>query len=165
MKYRNQLEINQSVSGEKLARGYMLAYYAGYGLKVINTNGTREQDIICLGVSTGRRYRVEEKYRRGDFGDFLIELFQDMNALDLGWYFKTRADLLAYIVCDSAWIPQRSYIVRFAKFKVWWMDYMAKHTHPAAIVSSKGIGVSLNLSVSWLCVPREIYETHLHAQK
>jgi hypothetical protein len=74
----------------------------------------------------GQTIRLETKVRRIDYGDFLIE-YIDHTSMGLqpvtkgkniwnGWYFKSKADLLFYIILEGG-IPKKAYIISMAKLR------------------------------------------------
>lgn len=157
MKFRNNDDVRTFVAGEQAARRLMLPHYPALGLTVIDTNGNRERDIVCQDADTGKPVKVEEKYRDADFGDFLIEVVHDMATGDLGWYYKTRCDRLAYIICDN-WVPIKVWLVYWSRFKEWWLQRLADDKHAPAKISPRGIGLTLNLTIDWKRVPPELYQ-------
>lgn len=158
MKFRNNADVSTFVAGEQAARKLMLPHYPALGLTVINTNGNRERDIVCQDADTGKPVKVEEKYRDTDYGDFAIEILHDMETGELGWYYKTRGDLLAYIVCDKSWTPQKVYLVNWTAFKEWWLQYLADLKRATGPISPRGIGLTLNLTIDWPRIPPHLYK-------
>ena len=152
---RNQEEIDQFVEGEKLAQGYMDIEYHLRGYQIINRNGNRARDLLI--AIDGQEYKVEEKFRSSDYGDFLVEILQCMITKEVGWFYKTKADILAYVICKD-WKPYHFYLVDWRKFPQWFNGYLLQNKSPKCRISSRGIGLTLNLAISWGSIPDNIYE-------
>ena len=96
-------------------------------------------------------YKVEEKFRKCDYGDFLIEIIQDIATCNHGWFYKTEADYIFYIV-DM----KHLYIVKWSLFKSWFKDNFITCGYKIS-VSNIGFGSSINMSIKWNKIPDGIY--------
>ena len=119
---RNQLEVDASVAGEKIAQGYMDKIYIKQGFTIDRSKACPAFDCqLTKGLKT---HKVEEKFRQDDFGDFGVEIFQCIIKPQLGWYYHVDAEYINYVICDQ-WEPRYGYWVRWAKFKEWMVDHLA----------------------------------------
>jgi hypothetical protein len=103
----------------------------------------------------GKLYAVEEKFRKRDFGDFLIEIMQDVPSKNMGWFYETEADYIFYVVQMEA-----IYIVKWQKFKNWFLQNW-KSAKTTVQKSEEGYGLTLNIAISWSKIPSDIYEKRL----
>lgn len=88
----------------------------------------------------GRDWAVEEKYRRQDYGDLLVEITQDTETLALGWIYTTKAELLFYGAGNKVYFV--------------WMDKLREFVEQntdrfPTKVSNMGWGRSINIAIPW----------------
>lgn len=96
-------------------------------------------------------FKVEEKFRKVDYGDFLIEIMQDIATCNHGWFYKTEADYIFYIV-DMKYL----YSVKWNLFKSWFKDNFQTCDYKIT-VSNIGFGSSINMSIRWKKIPDILY--------
>lgn len=87
----------------------------------INSNQKNDWDVR-LEVFAGQYVLVDEKARNGEYGDFLMEIMQDMNSGSLGWFFSKKDWILygSWNDPESAY-PTSLYLVKSKELK----DYIA----------------------------------------
>jgi len=156
---RNREEVLTFVDGERIARQYMNIEYELLDMKIIHRNDNKERDLVLEYKSN--QYKTEEKFRDGDWRDLLVEILQCIITQEPGWFYTTKADLVSYVMCNSKWIPQRFYLVRWPEFKNWLYEYLSKNKFPKAIISPRGLGLTLNLSINWIDIPPDLFKEHL----
>jgi hypothetical protein len=142
--------------------------YTEQGHVVVDRQGTRLYDLLTDKES------IEEKYRQFEslshylqtYNDFLIEDWQDF-LNEFGWYHKTTASRLSYVICDMAWIPQRCYFVNWDLFKSEICPNIEKlklfavnNSGKLNVPSPKGIGDSRNIAIPWSSILSKYYEIY-----
>lgn len=104
---------------------------------------------------------VEEKFRFQQYNDILVEIVQDLQSFQRGWFYTSDADYLFYITVVNGW-PVNLWRTRMPAFHAWCLDFWAKKPRQTAIISSQGKGVTLNLSIPKSEIPTElVHETNL----
>lgn len=132
---------------EKESRKIVDLFYKSQGWKFDRSRACQTYDVIIEGI------KVEEKFRYDDYGDFLIEIMQDVNTCNWGWYYKTEASRIFYVVKDK-----KIYSVDWNKFKDWLKkDYFKLRIHGR--VSVQGYGLTVNIAIKWGDIPDCIYKT------
>jgi hypothetical protein len=127
-------------------------YYLSRGHKVDRSKSCKDFDCIL-----DEKWKVEEKFRDREYNDILIEIVQDLKTFDAGWFIKTKCDYLHYIFMKD------DSIIRFMRFKWndfrnWYLEnYLSVHSNHQSIVSKKGWGVTINLSVPIADIPKNLY--------
>jgi len=155
----NEKELHEFLDGERIAQPYMDKEYPLLGYTIIDRYGNKKRDLIVS--KNGDQYKFEEKFRQKDYGDFLVELIQCMIIYDRGWFYTTKADYISYVICNERWIPQKIYLVDFPEFKDWLFKYLAKKKSVKSRISPKGIGLTFNIAIPWVDIPREICQIYL----
>lgn len=126
-------------------------FYTKSGFVVVDRKGNKKRDLEI--IVNEKRLKIEEKYREFDYGDFAIELIQDMNTNNSGWFFYTQADFIAYIIAEDK--PIRVYYINWNKFK----EYFLKNINRfKCFISRKGWGVTLNAEIKWKDIPQEFWK-------
>jgi len=138
---------------EKTQSVYLDPFYESKGWTIVTRKGTEEYDLI-LNIS-GVNYKVEEKIRREDYNDLTIEFVQDIKTKNMGWFFKSKAYFIFYVICKNE-IPIKLYAVNFDKLK----NFIYKnHEYVYGLTVSKlGFGESWNFSIPWGKIPKEFYK-------
>lgn len=131
---------------EKDSQNLINRFYKSQGWSYDRSGACITYDLIIEGV------KIEEKFRYEDYGDFLIEIIQDVNSCNLGWYYKTEAARIFYVIKD-----QVIYSVNWADFKAW-LTKEYKALKLRGIVSIDGYGLTVNISIKWIDVPDYIYK-------
>lgn len=121
---------------------------------------TPDRSTACIDfdfafTKNDKTYTVEEKFRKQDYGDFLIEIMQDIATANLGWYYKTKADFIFYII-DIRYI----YIVKWPKFKQWFGSNYRKSGYKLT-KSDEGFGATINIAINWANIPSNLYEKRI----
>lgn len=129
----------------------ILPYYEKH-MHFTPDRSTACRDYDFTFISKGKTYKVEEKFRTVNYGDFLIEIIQDVFDRNAGWYYETKADYIFYVV-EMKYI----YIVRWDLFKHW-LSKNWKDANISARVSTKGYGLTINLSIKWDKISPSVYE-------
>jgi len=83
---------------------------------------TREEQKkdVDLVLTTSKALRtVEVKIRYSDYNDFLIEVVSSHTKNTKGWIYKSKADLLVYIIIKNNKIVSGR-IMNFVKLRKWW---------------------------------------------
>ena len=122
-------------------------FYESKGLNIDRSCSCREYDLML------NDSKVEEKFRTVDYGDFLIEIIQDVASGNEGWYYKTKADNIAY------WATTKIlYFVKWEKFKYWFINkYKIEDDLFRVQKSIIGYGLTINVSIKWSDVPAYLY--------
>ncbi len=149
-------EFNQQ---EKDSQGGMDSYYK-------EQNWTVDRSVSCCGYDLEievelrdgdyKKVKVEEKYRSQDYGDFLVEIMQDAATGDRGWFYKTKADRIFYVIKDRGF-----YSIKWHKFKAWFKEKLKNKNSTlklSPVISNDGDGYTINLAVNWSDIPKELYE-------
>ena len=124
--------------------------YQKQGIEVLEDKigrGKYDWDVK-LKLSDGRIITVDEKVRTREWGDFLVEIIQDLKTGNIGWLYKKK-DFYFYASWDNEdnIEPSSFYIIdahRLVDFIVDNWDKLQKQK-----ISKKGYGVTLNVVVLW----------------
>lgn len=152
---RDQNYYDQVRQTEFRLQGAMDNLYISLGFEIISRDGTYKHDLILS--KNDKNYKVEEKYRSSDNGDFLIELVQDLTTFQQGWFYSEKPDAIVYILHKDNKLS-KIYWIDFIGFRNWWFDYLSKKRIQKAIISPKGFGLTLNLVVPWSTIPEKLYK-------
>lgn len=152
----NRAEFADNAQMEYRAQGIMDNWYMKNGFEIVSREGTRERDLILS--MNGNHLKIEEKYRRKDYGDFLIELIQDIPSNSPGWFYTENPDRLVYIIVDNEEKPVSIYWVKFRDFKTWICEYLETYKIQKAVISPAGWGLTMNLAIPWRCIDKELYK-------
>ena len=72
---------------------------------------------------------------------------------DLGWYYKTKADYIYYVVNDEI-----LYKIDWLKFKDWFIGELRKGRWFPVKISSEGYGYTLNIAITWWKISENLYK-------
>ena len=134
----------------------MEKFYESKGCFCDWTVSDKQKDVLL--THQGKKTTVELKYRFDKiFPDILIELIQDINTNNPGWFFECKADKLHYVICVDE-KPKYFYNIKFDKFKDWFSKYLTKRPSGKYIISTKGYGITLNVPVPLSDIPIDIYK-------
>lgn len=128
-------------------------WYESKRYSVDRSQACREFDCILRGQ------RVEEKIRNGVKHDLLIELIQDLETNDPGWFYTSNCDFLHYIFTSNGKLIR---LLRFnSKFLKQWLltTYWLKPFGDYQ-VSNMGYGLTLNLVVPLADIPKELMSVY-----
>lgn len=144
----------KKVATEKNAQYWMDIWYQHWGFEIIDRTGNKKRDLVLKGKNNN--FKVEEKYREKDWGDFLVEIIQDMVGNKPGWFYTETPNILNYIILDCEKKPKIAYWIQFNKFKNWFFNYLSENKHPRGVISPEGFGLTLNIAISWDFIPEDI---------
>ncbi len=126
--------------------------YRSMGFIPDRSRACRVFDVELLKKGTDKKWKVEEKFRRKDWGEFGIEIMQDVFSENKGWYYKTNPDKVFHICPDNT-----IYSVDWRNFKAWFRrDY--QQLKLSAFASVKGFGLTVNIGIKWKDIPPELYK-------
>jgi hypothetical protein len=93
----------------------------------------------------GKRYTVDEKKRRIDYGDFLIETVKNVEKNKLGWIHYTKSDYIIY------WIESTNivYAIKFKKLQDKFYKFNWEKTKPVKDTYLNVIYTTRNIVVKW----------------
>ena len=161
----NREQTRAYTEAERNAQRQLDMFYKNLGQPILR-QPTKQYDLILDG------FRVEEKIRfsnpnspnpsirNGNFSDFLIEIMQDIVTNNPGWFYTTDADKLHYILCQYS-MPKILYVIEWDSFKKWFLDdYLHQNLIGKYVISIKGYGLTLNISVPISEVPVNLYKPY-----
>jgi hypothetical protein len=126
-------------------------YYQSCGYKIIDRNGNKGRDLELSKDNTS--IKIEEKYRDNDWGDFAIEIIQDLETNNPGWFFYTKADYINYIIVKDK--PTVVYTIDWKKFKEYFLKEIKRFN---CFISRKGYGITLNAEIKWEYIPAHLWK-------
>lgn len=142
----NQFKNNLSLEQDK--QSFFNNLYKKLGYEVVNRNHCKEYDLVLS--KAGKEYTVEEKARRGNFNDILVETIQDEEKNYPGWIYYTKADYIVYGIFGR---DSKVYGLNCPEFKDWFAQAMLGFEKK---ISNKGYGKSTNYVVPISYIPPEI---------
>lgn len=152
---RERIDIKEFIITEKETQEMLDIWYKSLGWYA-------DRSVACIKYDCriGNDY-VEEKARIGEFSDILVELIQDIESNNPGWFFTTGCDYLHYAFTRDRNLT-RVLRIKYPEFKNWlitryWKE-KALGRHGKYLTSSKGYGLTLNLKVPILAVPLDILD-------
>lgn len=133
---------------EKEAQKYFNTWYENKGWTYTRIEGKENESGDVRVSKNGKEFLIEEKSERIVTNNMCVELIQDVDSVNLGWMFKTKADYINYIQCDGEDIT---------KVKHHHMIHMEKLTthlfHDGNSVrineTDKGFGRTINCLIPW----------------
>lgn len=157
---RNAQEVKASFAFEARMKPYMDAWYLSRGHRIVTRQGNKQYDLKLVLRGFEDEWLVEEKFRRGIYGDLLIELMQDVVTGEPGWFHHTRCQSLHYVFCNGergAEKPALVYCLHWQPFKNWLVEWAGTTSHHNVINSRRGYGLTLNLVVPVRVIPSHLY--------
>ena len=112
----------------------------------IDSNSKNDWDVK-LETFVGQFTTIDEKARKGEFDDLLVEMIQDVKTGSLGWLFGDKDWILygSWVVIESVW-PSSLYLVKSKELK----DYICElDGFIETCISKKGWGITWNLVFDW----------------
>lgn len=101
--------------------------------------------------------KIEEKIRTKIWADLAIEIIQDLHTADLGWFFKTEAVGLHYVMCEKG-EPKILYRIHWPRFKKWYLNkFLPDNRYGKYIISPMGYGLTLNTLVPISKIPEDLF--------
>jgi hypothetical protein len=139
---------------EKASQVIMDKFYTRMGWNFDRSGACKEYDLIINDVL------VEEKFIYNDCDNILIEIIQNVisnryGLPDLGWYYKTKAGWLFFIV-EHKYL----YAIVWLEFKEWFENELKNRQYNEIFktkISIKGFGYTINLAVERDDIPKELY--------
>ena len=141
---------------EKEMDVFMEKYYKSKGCTIYK-NGDKQKDITLS--YNGTETSVEHKYRKVIYKDILVEIIQDMESNNTGWFYECEADLLHYIICqpfEETMQPIYFHKIEFGSFKNWFLKRFITDQHPDVRICTEGYGITLNMPVALNIIPDNI---------
>ena len=86
---------------ERRMQPFLDEWYIGKGASKIDRSKSCRQFDVIITVDE-KEYRIEEKYLLTEpYKQCLIEIIQDLNTADLGWFYHVDCDSLVWIYCGK----------------------------------------------------------------
>lgn len=136
---------------ERTSQSKVDPYYLMYFTSIDRSVSCKQFDCIIDGTE-----KVEEKFRTVERNDILLEMIQDLQTNAPGWFYETQCDYLHYIFMQDTEF-KKLYRFDWKKFKPWCYEFFKNNKHPYTVVSPKGWGITLNLSVPINAIPQYLY--------
>lgn len=152
---RDSVKYKSNMDGEKHAQRYMDGVYLSMGYKTDRSKADWKHD--CVIYNDDSKFRVEEKIRNKIYADVAIEPLQSLEIGELGWFYHIDVDYLHYVMCLGGWVPSRFYQIDWPKFKPWFFEWLSRDKIVSSPISSKGNGITLNVSVPICDIPDSLY--------
>lgn len=130
---------------ERDCQSVMNSHYIKWG--IVDRSGACELYDLALYMESGKIVYVEEKFRQVDYGDFLLELIQDVESCNLGWFYKTKASHVFYIVA-----LQTIYSIDWDSFRKRFREIQEDKklfAQTRLVYSLDGFGCTINISIPW----------------
>lgn len=153
---RDSRQYQENTRTEITAQQYIDRFYVDRGYTV-------DRSVACIGFdcilrSGARTYKVEEKFRTSDFGDFAVEMTQCLVTRQSGWFYETTCTHLNYVILDDIQVPTHCYIVNWKKFKSWFLgDWLPHNKRQTVVISPKGNGLTENYTIRWSDIPPSLW--------
>ena len=147
----NNEEINKYFALEKKKHfEFFLPYYKEKNWQVFQDNinsGQKNDWDVKLEFFVGQLVLVDEKARKGDFDDFLLEIIQDMKTGSLGWYFSKKDWVLYGSWFDIESInPSSLYLIKCKELQ----EYVNNlDGFIETCISKKGWGITWSIRLNW----------------
>jgi len=139
---------------EKAAQVGVDQWYASRGWTSARDKACKLFDcVLSRGVN---QHTVEEKFRSRIRDDILIELIQDANTGELGWFFTTGCDYLHYIMAGEGG-RTILYRIEWPGFKAWLLQDPKRFEYGTK-VSADGYGMTINIVVPIKVIPETIIQ-------
>ena len=141
------MKIDECFEKERGSQKLIDQFYKYQGWNYDRSGSCETYDVII------EEAKVEEKFRYEDYGDFLIEVMQDVISCNMGWYYKTHAERIFYIIKDKT-----LYSIDWFYFKKWLKNNYS-NLRITGRISVQGYGLTVNIAIKWLDIPRDLYKT------
>ena len=127
---------------------FFLPYYRDRGWEILQDNLGRNTDWDVKLLVNGKEQTIDEKARQKEYGDFLVEIVQDLKTGNRGWVFKPK-DFYFY----ASWVnngkePQSFYAINSSMLQQFVIGNWKKLV-PKMELSEKGWGTTLFAKISW----------------
>ena len=155
----NNAEMAANQDNESIAQKHLDAFWKTLDVTVVRDGACKNFDALYRYGDA--QFTVEEKFRRIESvrGDVILEIVQALESMGWGWFTKTTAERLAYVLCDLEWRPVKLYSFRFGELRRWYLtEYLPRHRMGTYVCSTYGYGVTINLSLPLKEIPRQFYK-------
>src|SRR3990167_408584 len=133
---------------KKKHNDFFLPYYKEKGWEVLQDNiGVNADWDVKLRID-GKDWRIDEKARQKDYGDFLVEIVQDLKTGNRGWLFKEK-DMYFYASWNNQDLLPTTFYVVYSKKLQNFVITNWKNLLPNIEISIKGWGVTLFAKLKW----------------
>jgi len=139
---------NGQTKREKESQLFMDEFYKKMGWIIDRSVACKEYDL-----KINNSIIVEEKFIYNDCDNILIEFVQNVINQDWGWFYKTEANYLFFIVTH-----EYLYAIKWMNFKEWFINELTNGTKFRPIICTKGYGYTINLAIERNFIPRELYQ-------
>lgn len=147
----NQQEINNAFDFERKKHfDFYLPFYQERNWQLIADNIDSNQKNnwdVQLEIVAGQYVFVDEKALRREYGDFLVEIIQDMITGSLGWFFSKK-DWILYGSWDNPEkiYPTSLYLIKTKELRE---HILSLRGFIQTCVSVRGWGNTWNLKLEW----------------
>lgn len=155
----HNVEFAANQDNESKAQRYLDEFWQKHDVIVNRQNACQDFDAIYQ--HKGTAHTVEEKFRQiaSVREDILLEIVQALEAQGWGWFAKTPAQRLVYVLCNADWKPVKLFSFRFADLRDWYLkNYLPGHRVGTYVCSTHGFGITINLSLPLKEIPKGIYK-------
>lgn len=142
---------------EKRMQPYMDAWYRSMGATLVDRSRSCVGFDVIVNIAN-QTWKVEEKYLfTEEYENGLIEIFQDMEKPDNGWFYHTACDILVWVYCgkdngrgeNESNPPLCLYSNDFKKMKPYIIEKLKDEDWVKFNICNKHYGLTLNLPVKW----------------
>jgi hypothetical protein len=147
----SQEETNNNFSFERKKHfDFFIPYYRKKNWLVVKDNidsGYKNDWDVKLEIFAGQYALVDEKARKGEYNDFLVEIIQDLRTGNLGWFYGEK-DWILYGSWDDLEnvYPTSLYLVKAKELD----DYIDNlEGFFKTCISKSGWGNTWNLKLEW----------------
>lgn len=128
---------------------FFLKEYPKLGMRVISDifDDTKTNDYDVIVEYDGRKLKIDEKARKAEYDDLLVEVMQCIRYGRIGWLYK-QIDAIFYASWGDlkALDPTSAYLIRMQDLR----DYVVENWEQLEEhFSKKGYGLTLNKRVAW----------------
>lgn len=148
---------------ERRMQVFMDKVYHSTGWGISRNSACKQFD--CELTKNGKVYRVEEKFLfcEFDYKQGLIEIMQDLETADLGWFYHVVCDFLFWVYCpsDRHSPPRTAYVMKWAETKPLILKWMVDNKWYKYNHCPENYGLTLNYPVKWSDLDAEgVLETY-----
>ena|SRR3990167_910453 len=126
---------------------FFLPYYKERGWTVLEDNIGKSTDWDVYLETPEGKFTIDEKARNKEYGDFLVEIVQDLKTGTRGWLFKKK-DYYFYASWLSEKLPSSFWCIDAQKLQ----EFVIKNWKsllPNMGISEKGWGITLFAKIFW----------------
>jgi hypothetical protein len=146
--------ISETIEFEQLYKRELDRIYRELGYQIVQrVYGRKNEDYDLILMKNGKEKKIEEKGLNYYFPDCPIELIQNIYPLDLGWFYKTKADYIHFLYYDKeTGMPFILYQLTFSRLKENLNNFFKEDGWRMKIMPRFSIinyGITLNLCIRW----------------